>query len=102
MKLDEKIAKNEEINKGINKLMAIAEAYPDLKANENFKDLSKQLTKVEDEIAQSRKYYNATVRVFNNKVEMFPSNLFANIFGYKRRSMFAITDEEKNNIKVEL
>ena len=102
MKLDEKIAKNEEINKGINKLMAIAEAYPDLKANENFKDLSKQLTKVEDEIAQSRKYYNATVRVFNNKVEMFPSNIFANIFGYKRRSMFAITDEEKNNIKVEL
>ena len=51
--------------------------------NENFKELSSQLTKVEDDIANARKYYNGTVRIFNDKVQMFPSNIIAGIFGYK-------------------
>lgn len=99
---DDKIKTNEKLSDGINKIMALAEAYPDLKANENFKDLSKQLTKVEDDIANSRKYYNGVIRMFNNKVEMFPSNIFANIFGYKSKSMFEVNSNERENVKVEL
>ena len=98
---EEKIKTNEQLSSGINKIMALAEAYPDLKANENFKDLSKQLTKVEDDIANSRKYYNGVVRN-NNKVEMFPSNIFAGLFGYKSKAMFEASANERENVKVEL
>lgn len=99
---EEKIKTNEQLSSGINKIMALAEAYPDLKANENFKDLSKQLTKLEDDIANSRKYYNGIVRIYNNKVEMFPSNIFAGLFGYKAKAMFEVSANERENVKVEL
>lgn len=99
---DEKIKANEQLSSGISKIMALAEAYPDLKANENFKDLSDQLTKVEDDIANSRKYYNGVVRIYNNKVEMFPSNIFAGLFGYKSKVMFEASANERENVKVEL
>ena len=99
---DEKIKTNEQLSSGISKIMALAEAYPDLKANENFKDLSNQLTKVEDEIANSRKYYNGVVRIYNNKVEMFPSNIFASLFGYKTKTMFEASSNERENIKIKL
>ncbi len=99
---EEKIKTNEQLSNGISKIMVLAEAYPDLKANENFKDLSNQLAKVEDDIANSRKYYNGVVRIYNNKVEMFPSNIFARIFGYKSKAMFEASANERENIKVEL
>ncbi len=99
---DEKIKKNEKLSSDISKIMALAEAYPVLKANENFKDLSKQLSQIEEDIANSRKYYNATVRDFNNQVEMFPSNIIAKVFGYKSKKMFEINEEERKNIKVGL
>lgn len=99
---DEKIKTNEQLSNGINKIMLLAEAYPDLKANENFKDLSNQLIKVEDEIANSRKYYNGVIRIYNNKVEMFPSNIFARLFGYKSKSMFEACANERENVKVKL
>ena len=99
---DEKIKTNEQLSNGISKIMALAEAYPDLKTNENFKDLSNQLTKVEDDIANSRKYYNGVVRIYNNKVEMFPSNIFAGLFGYKSKAMFEASANERENVKVEL
>ena len=102
MSSDEKIKANQELSKGITKIMALAEQYPDLKANENFKDLSAQLTKIEDEIANSRKYYNGTVREFNDKVQMFPSNVVAMIFGYKTKTMFEANEEERKNVKVSL
>ncbi len=97
-----KVDVNNKISNGLSKIMALAENYPELKANENFKDLSKQLSKVEDDIANARKYYNGAVRVFNNKVEMFPSNIFALIFGYKSKSMFEADTDERENIKVKL
>ena len=99
---EEKINANTKITKGISKIMALAESYPNLKASENFSNLAKELTKMEDEIAHSRKYYNATVRLFNNKAEMFPSSIFAKIFGYKAKKMFETSETERNNIKVEL
>ena len=96
----DKINAGEEITKGINRLMAIAEAYPELKANENFLHLSAELTKLEDEIANSRKYYNATVRSYNNKVEMFPSNIVARLLKYETENMYEAKDEEKENRNV--
>ena len=102
MSNDEKIKTNEQLSSGVSKVMALAEAYPDLKADESFKDLSNQLTKVEDDIANSRKYYNGVIRIYNNKVEMFPSNIFAKLFGYKSKAMFQASASERENIKVEL
>ena len=99
---EEKISANTKITGSISRIMALAESYPNLKANENFANLAKELTKTEDEIAQSRKYYNATVRLFNNKVQMFPSNILATIFGYKSKKMFEASEEERNNIQVKL
>lgn len=102
MSSDEKIKKNEMLASKINRIMVLAEAYPELKASENFKNLSNELSKVEEDIANSRKYYNGVVRIYNNKVEMFPSNLFAKLFGYKSKNMFEATTEERVNVKVEL
>ena len=78
------------------------QSYPDLKANENFQNLSNELIQVEDEIANSRKYYNGVVKIFNSKIEMFPSNIFAKIYGYKSKIMFIAEEIEKENIKIEL
>ena len=97
---DEKVKANEQLSKSINKIMALAEAYPDLKANENFLSLQQSLSGIEDEIAQSRKYYNAVVRDYNNKVEMFPSNLVAKLFGYRTRTMFETNESERENVKI--
>lgn len=101
MSPEEKINANQELSRGITKIMALAENYPELKANTNFTDLSNQLARVEEDIANSRKYYNAVVRKYNDKVEMFPSNLVASIFGFKLEKMFEIVEEERENVKVE-
>lgn len=102
MSQEEKIKTNEQINRGISKLMVLVENYPDLKASESFLMLSQKLSSIEDEIAQSRKYYNAVVRDFNDKVEMIPSNIVAKTLGYKTKSMFVADDETRESVKVEL
>ena len=99
---NEKIKTNNKINKSLSRIFALAENYPELKANENFLKLSSELTDIEDEIAQSRKYFNAVVRDYNNIVEVFPNNIIAKLFGYKSKLMFSIDDNERDNIKVEL
>ena len=101
MSMEQKISVNEQVSQGISKLLAVAENYPDLKASQNFSDLSKELSNVENDIANSRKYYNGTVRNLNNKVQMFPSNIIANIFNFKAAKMFEIVTEERNNVKVD-
>ena len=99
---DEKIINNEELSSDVSKIMALKESYPELKANENFIDLSNKLTKIEDDIANARKYYNGTVRIYNNKVQMFPNNIFAKLFGYKTKRMFEASLEDKQNIRINL
>ena len=82
-------------------LFAVAEAYPDLKANTNFLDLQDQLKSVEEDIANSRKYYNAVVKQFNTKCETFPSNIVASIFHFERKPMFEVDSaEERKNVEV--
>lgn len=83
-------------------LFALAEAYPDLKANTNFMDLQLQLQKVEEDIANSRKYYNATVREYNIKTEVFPYNIIAGIFKFVRKPLYEVNEEEeRQNVKVQ-
>lgn len=100
MSTAEKIENENKISKEIGKLIAVAENYPDLKANSNFTQLSAQLTQIEDEIANSRKYYNATVRQMNNKVQMFPSSLVAGMFGFKEEKMYEAAENERQNVQV--
>ncbi len=71
-------------------LFAVAEAYPELKANQNFLDLQKNLTEIEDQIQLARRYYNGTVRNYDIRVESFPSMLVANLFGFRRVDFFEI------------
>ena len=98
---DEKVQANQRISKDIGQIMLLAESYPDLKASANFQDLSRELSKVEEDIANARKYYNGVIEMFNNKVEMFPSNIFAKLFGYKTKAMFETDERERENIKVQ-
>ena len=102
MSNNEKMSSYEETYPRVERLMAIAENYPELKASTQFQNLSENLTKAEDEIANTRKYYNAVVRMFNNKVEMFPNNIFAKIFGFKSKNMFEAKAEERKNVEVKL
>lgn len=102
MSLSDKIDTNQQLASGLSKIMAVAESYPDLKASQNFSDLTHQLSIIEDEIANSRKYYNAVVRNLNIKVEMFPSNIVAKMFNFKLQKMFETNEDERNNVKVEL
>ena len=82
-------------------LFAVAEAYPDLKANQNFLDLQQQLADTEDKIQASRRFYNGNVRDFNTKQEVFPTNMIANMFAFKKAEFFEIeNEEEKKNVEV--
>lgn len=102
MSLVDKIDTNQQLTTSLSKIMAVVENYPNLKASKNFSDLSNQLTKIEDEIANSRKYYNAVVKTLNIKVEMFPSNIVAKMFNFKLLKMFEAYTNEKDKVKVEL
>lgn len=82
-------------------LFAIAEAYPDLKANQNFLELQRELTDTEDKIQASRRFYNGNVRDFNTKIEIFPNNTIAGMLGYVKREFFETAEGEKEPVKVE-
>lgn len=96
-------AKDENMLTGaLRQLFAIAEAYPDLKANQNFVELQQELTNTEDRIQRSRRFYNANVRDLNNKIEMFPSNIIAGMFGFAKKEFFEIEEAAaKQPVKVE-
>lgn len=100
--MDNKININEELSKYLSNIFAVSENYPELKANELYANLSSNLISIEDEIANSRKYYNGTVRNFNNKIQMFPNNILAKLFKFKEFKMFEANAEEKNNVGVNL
>lgn len=102
MSANEKIDANQLLGGGLARLIATAEAYPELKANENFMDLQRQLNQIEDDIANSRKYYNGCVRQMNTKVESFPSNIIAGMFHFERYRMYEVEDTaQRENVKVE-
>ncbi|MFP4458817.1 MAG: LemA family protein [Candidatus Zixiibacteriota bacterium] len=85
----------------LRQLFAVAESYPDLKANQNFLELQNSLTQIEDQIQQARRYYNAIVRDLNTATEKFPSNIIANMFSFQRREYFEIEEPKaRENVKV--
>ena len=90
-----------ELTKAITKLFALSEAYPELKANENFKQLQSELTSTEDKISYARQFYNDIVMKYNNKIEMFPSNIVASMFKFKAQAFFEVNEEERQNVKVQ-
>ena len=98
--LEDQLKADGELTKAMNKLFALAESYPDLKANENFTKLQDELTSIEEKIVYSRQFYNDSVLKLNNKIEMFPSNIVAGIFNFKKRKFFEASNEERQNVQV--
>ena len=96
----EKLEASKDMSRGVMNIMALAESYPDLKANTNFIDLQNQLKEVEDKIGYARQFYNDSVLMYNNKIEMFPSNLIASMFKFTKESFFEADEKERENVKV--
>lgn len=82
-------------------IVAIAEQYPDLKANANYLKLMDGLTEIENEIARSRKYYNGTVRELNTYLELFPTNIIGRIFGMEKADYFQIDDGDREAVQID-
>ncbi|MBQ7579545.1 MAG: LemA family protein [Clostridia bacterium] len=98
----EKVKAENELTGALRQLLVVAEAYPELKANANFIDLQNQLKSMETEIANSRRYFNATVKEYNNLVSVFPSNIIARQKGYTKEAMYEIENPaERQNVKVQ-
>lgn len=90
---EEKMAASNELTSALNRLMVVVEQYPDLKANTHFQQLMGELSNLEGEIANYRKYYNATVRNYNIKIASVPTNIIAGLTGFKPAELFVLTDE---------
>lgn len=90
------------LSSALKSLFAVAEAYPNLKASENFSNLQQELTDTENKIEGSRRFYNANVRDLNTKIEMFPYNILAGMFNFKKWEFFQATETEKQDIKVSM
>jgi LemA protein len=86
---------NNMLTDSLKSLFAVAENYPELKASENFRQLQAQLSETEDKIAYSRQFYNDTVLMFNNKVQMFPSNILASLFHFTEAEYFEIAESDR-------
>jgi LemA protein len=97
---NEQVKANNELTGALNKLFALAESYPDLKANTNFLDMQSNLKDTEDKISYSRQFFNDSVLTYNNKVQMFPSSIIAKLFGFKPGTFFEASEEARENVKV--
>ena len=80
-------------------IFAVAEAYPDLKANQNFAQLQYDLTDTEDKIQAARRFYNGSARDLNIKVQTFPTNIFAGMLGFKKREFFELDEAENSEVQ---
>jgi len=96
----ERIAMETGLGQALGRLMAVAESYPELKANINFLELQKQLTVIEEELSLSRRYYNGTVRDNNIYIEKFPSNIIAGMFRFEKGTFFEIIDNTEKNVPI--
>ncbi|GIW65613.1 MAG: LemA family protein [Candidatus Parcubacteria bacterium] len=98
--IKEEIEADNMITSALKTLFAVAENYPDLKANQNFLQLQQELSDTEDKIMSSRRFYNAVTMEYNSFIKQFPNNLFSKLFGFKEVEFFDIQEEEKNVPKV--
>lgn len=97
-----RISAENSLTLGLERLFALAESYPDLKANQNFLGLQGDLTRVENDIANARRYYNAVVRDFNTKQQLFPANLVAGVLGFQARPFFQAEAAERESVRVQV
>ena len=98
--LAEKAQADNMLTSALKSVFAVAEAYPQLQASSNFQDLQRQLEDTEDKVAYSRQFYNSNALELNTKVKTFPTNLIANIFGFKEVEFFQATEAERKSVKV--
>ena len=100
--VSEKAELDNQLSGALKTIMAVSENYPDLKANQNFSELQEELKNTENKVAYSRQFYNDTVTNFNTKIEIFPNNIFANMFHFTAFEFFKVDQEEaKENVKVQ-
>lgn len=97
---DEKVALDNQISKAIGGIMVAVEAYPDLKANQNFMQLQRTMNEIEEQLSAARRAYNAAITDYNNACEMFPTNIMAGMMNYKLKELFEITEAERQNPNV--
>jgi len=98
--VNEKAQADNMLTGALKSLFAVSEAYPELKANENFKDLQSQLADTEDKVAYSRQFYNSNVLDFNAKIQLFPTNIFAGMFGFTDFEFFKAGEEDQKEVEV--
>ena len=100
--VSEKAELDNQLSSALKTIMAVSENYPELKANQNFSELSEELRNTENKISFSRQFYNDSVTRYNEKLQIFPSNIIANIFNFKPRDFFRTdSDEARKNVKVD-
>lgn len=100
--VEEKAKLDGELSGALKTIMAVSENYPELKANQNFSELSEELRNTENKISFSRQFYNDSVTMYNTKLELFPSNIVAGMFNFQKRDLFATESEEaRKNVKVD-
>lgn len=100
--VSEKAQLDNELSTSLKTIMAVSESYPELKANQNFSDLSEELRNTENKISFSRQFYNDAVTMYNTKLQVFPSNIIAGMFNFTARDLFkAESDEARKNVKVD-
>jgi LemA protein len=92
---------NNMLTQTLRSLFAVAEAYPDLKANQNFLDLQNELSDIEEKIAYSRQFYNSNVLSYNTKTETFPSTIFAGMFNFEPAEFFEAEEEARQDVRVD-
>ena len=93
--INQKIAADNQLSAALSGLRVSVEAYPDLKANQNFQQLMTELSDIENKLAASRRFFNSSTRELNNAVQTFPSNLLAGMFGFKKEPMFEVSSTER-------
>jgi LemA protein len=98
--MDQKLDASNQLTETLKSLFAVAENYPDLKANQNFLQLQNDLTDTQDKIMASQRFYNGNVRDFNTKLQVFPTNLYARMMGFVEFKFFEAGEAEKQNINV--
>ena len=100
--VSEKAELDGQLSSTLKTIMAVSESYPELKANQNFSELSEELRNTENKISFSRQFYNDTVTMYNTKIQVFPSNIIAGMFNFTARDLFKTeSDEARKNVKVD-
>ncbi len=98
--LPEKVRAGDQLQNALKSIFAIAENYPQLRANENFLHLQKELSAIEDKVAYARQYYNDAILDFNNSIQVFPGKMFASLYNVKQRPYIEIQEAERKPVKV--